>query len=694
MLLLNFTIDNFGVFRTEHSFELAPQFTPDSVNARHLTIFSGHNGAGKTTIFQALMIALYGQLALGDRVSSQVYNDFILRHVQHRSHERSSASTDQNSKVTLEFQYFRSGLPLKIRVERHWQRHGRTVKEQLQVFQNDRPPEIDPEDYQFWLNDLAPPGLRQLNFFDAEQLDTWASPDQQSVILNETLERLLGLDFVQRLQTDIEHYISRQGGSVKIEHLYEKVLETRAVVDEVDYQLAQLRKELNEVESDIQNCEVALAQQERLLASEGGAYAARRPLMQNRLQVVRKEIEIISGQLRDLSADLLPFALVPELCQRLSQALKNETMLRHQHLSQMLWKESLPDVEKAIFGDSIWEDLEVPLDTKQRLTKRILEKLLAVQVANNKNDGQIIHHLAEPEQERLQQWIAQALQSIPQQVIALGKELRGLREEQRRIESDLQKAPDDQALIPIHTEISRLRETLIQRQRRRTALTEQIGSLQFQRSEKFRLVGRATEQYEKAQQIEKQMVLADRSKLVLRTYKDALTLRKLNVLETALVDCFNVVCRKDHLISSASIDPNNFTVHLKSVDGRILDLGSFSAGERQIYALALLWALRQVAARQLPLVVDTPLARLDEMHRSRFIHDYVPKVSDQVLLFVTDTEVDPDLLAELKPYLAHIYRLHYDSQHGETEVTRELLPHLGDIAHNGATNGRAKTYGL
>ena len=65
---------------------------------------------------------------------------------------------------------------------------------------------MDPDDYQVWLNDLVPPGLRRLSFFDAEQLDSWASVDQQNEILNETLERLLGLDLVQRLQTDIEQY--------------------------------------------------------------------------------------------------------------------------------------------------------------------------------------------------------------------------------------------------------------------------------------------------------------------------------------------------------------------------------------------------------------------------------------------------------------------------------------------------------
>ena len=84
--------------------------------------------------------------------------------------------------------------------------------------------------------------------------------------------------------------------------------------------------------------------------------------------------------------------------------------------------------------------------------------------------------------------------------------------------------------------------------------------------------------------------------------------------------------------------------------------------------MALLWALRRVSGRQLPLAVDTPLARLDQIHRSRLLHDYVPAVSDQVLLFATDAELDAGLLAEAEPYLARVYRLEYDSKQEATFV--------------------------
>ena len=229
-------------------------------------------------------------------------------------------------------------------------------------------------------------------------------------------------------------------------------------MDEVDYLLTQLRKELEEIESDIFNCEAALAQQEQLLAAEGGAYAARCPILQNRLQIVRKEIESIGGQLRDISADLLPFAVAPELCLQLSKKLKQEIAIRQQQLTSELWNAKLPHIKNAFLSDSIWEDLGIPPDNRSKLTERLIEKLQITQQIGTINNEQIIHHLAEPEQERLQQWIAQVLQSIPQQTITLGNQLRELRGEQRRIEADLQRAPDDQVLAPIHDEISRLRE--------------------------------------------------------------------------------------------------------------------------------------------------------------------------------------------------------------------------------------------
>ena len=173
-----------------------------------------------------------------------------------------------------------------------------------------------------------------------------------------------------------------------------------------------------------------------------------------------------------------------------------------------------------------------------------------------------------------------------------------------------------------------------------------------------------------AQSGETELVLAERSRTVLRAYEIELTRQRLFALEQSLVACFNKLCQKDHLLTAVTIQPDDFTVELKSMDGRSLSLSSFSAGERQLYALALLQAMRQVSDRQLPMLVDTPLARLDAEHRHRLLHDYLPVVSDQILLFATDAEADAPFLSAAQPYLAYAYRLKFDPELGATLVNR------------------------
>ena len=257
-------------------------------------------------------------------------------------------------------------------------------------------------------------------------------------------------------------------------------------------------------------------------------------------------------------------------------------------------------------------------------------------------------------------WITQTLEVVPGQVQQLGDRLRGLQEEQRTLELDLQRAPDDAALAPLHAAVLHSQTALADVQRRRAQLQEEIGGLQYQRTDKDRQMQRAIADLTDAQAGETELVLAERSRSVLRAYEDALTRQRLSALEKDLVRCFNTLCQKEHLLAVVTIQPDDFAVQLESRDGRILQLSSFSAGERQLYALALLQAMRQVSDQQLPLLVDTPLARLDAEHRHRLLHGYLPGVSDQILLFATDAEADAPFLADAQPYLAHAYRLRFD----------------------------------
>ena len=105
------------------------------------------------------------------------------------------------------------------------------------------------------------------------------------------------------------------------------------------------------------------------------------------------------------------------------------------------------------------------------------------------------------------------------------------------------------------------------------------------------------------------------------------------------------------------IDPVTFEVTLYGKGGVPVPKDSLSAGEKQIYAISLLWALSKISGRPLPLIIDTPLGRLDRTHRQFLIERYFPVAAHQVIILSTDTEIDQNYFELLKPFVSHSVHL-------------------------------------
>jgi DNA sulfur modification protein DndD len=80
---------------------------------------------------------------------------------------------------------------------------------------------------------------------------------------------------------------------------------------------------------------------------------------------------------------------------------------------------------------------------------------------------------------------------------------------------------------------------------------------------------------------------------------------------------------------------------LSIVDGAGRVLKERSAGAEQVVALSLIDGLNRTARKAGPIVMDTPLGRLDPKHRSNVLK-YLPKMADQVVLLVHEGEIDPN----------------------------------------------------
>ena len=100
-------------------------------------------------------------------------------------------------------------------------------------------------------------------------------------------------------------------------------------------------------------------------------------------------------------------------------------------------------------------------------------------------------------------------------------------------------------------------------------------------------------------------------------------------------------------------------VKLLNADGVDLREYDLSAGEKQIFTQALIFAVSSVSGSGFPMVVDTPLGRLDIEHRKSVLSHLVQR-NHQVILLSTDTEVVGEYLREIAPHVQKTYLIHFE----------------------------------
>lgn len=88
----------------------------------------------------------------------------------------------------------------------------------------------------------------------------------------------------------------------------------------------------------------------------------------------------------------------------------------------------------------------------------------------------------------------------------------------------------------------------------------------------------------------------------------------------------------------------DYSVELLSRRGERINT---SEGGKQLVALSLIGALKDAAVRGGPVVLDSPLARLDQEHRANVLRRWIPELGDQAILLLQSGELTPEQGREL-----------------------------------------------
>jgi DNA sulfur modification protein DndD len=110
---------------------------------------------------------------------------------------------------------------------------------------------------------------------------------------------------------------------------------------------------------------------------------------------------------------------------------------------------------------------------------------------------------------------------------------------------------------------------------------------------------------------------------------------------------------------------------LTIVDSSGRDVEQRSAGAEQIVALSLIDGLNKVAEKDAPIVMDTPMGRLDLDHRTNVLK-HLTTMSNQVILLVHDGELDPESGSEpINEKIDSVYEIKRISD-SESTIERKL----------------------
>ncbi|MPY33411.1 DNA sulfur modification protein DndD [Streptomyces adustus] len=662
MLLRKITLEEFGAYSGKQSLDLTPK------KNKPIILIGGLNGCGKTTLLDAIQLALYGNRARCSGRGTKAYETYLRESINRK------ADPSRGSAITLEFTVMSGGSEHYYRIVRSWHLGGKTLKEFLNVYvdenygervaaQREAEPEskynrLLSEGWADHVESLLPLEIASLAFFDGEKIESLANPERAASVIESAVHSLLGVSTVQQLRNDLLALQRRQKLSDEEQHLLDNIRAQEGERDAVAAQFDVAYQELAQSQSEVDKAKRKLDSLEKAFADEGGELFNRRVELENDKKQTALHLAQVRTELTHLAAGSLPLLMVKPLLDDVRRQAESEKEARQSaqvlevlHERDRWLLDLLPDAVRAeiltrLDGDraeraartQLPVDLSLPHDTLAQLT--VLDELLK---RDTERSAQLLERVAE---------LAEQLDQVDRQLAGVPA--------QDKVQA-LQVARGEQIVEVAHREAARERAEA------------KLEELKRRRVHVITLLERAHKEFVrtkvKAEEVERIIKYSEKARTTLERFGSALLQRHISRLEVAVLKSFKVLLRKQALVHDLRIDTEKFTLTLADADGEPIDPSRLSAGERQLLAVSLLWGLMKVAGNRLPSVIDTPLGRLDSRHREHLVDRYFPHASNQVLLLSTDEEIDENLMGRLEDSIAHTYTLVHD----DTEFTTSVV---------------------
>lgn len=676
---------------------------------KNIVLIGGKNGAGKTSLFTAIKVALYGPLAYGyvgvnshyiskikDLINSKAFQQKVVESGVQITLQLKIEREIRTYVITRKWKYVNQKLTEKYSVEKD----GKKLEEkELSYFEN-------------YLQSIIPPDLFEFFLFDGEEVGNIFSTSAYNTYVRNAVFTLCGMDVFEIIRKYTRNYVTK-ANSEEDDNTYEIYENIKNEIELVETEKTQLEQAVHEIEKKIENVGVQLEDLFTAFKNAGGISRKEKKKLEDEFNQSEKVKTETLANIKMFVEGLMPFYILKDFTEPISKQLDFEekgeifyyvqNKLKRKDIENLLKEDITQDKLDKLMEHLLdtfrpkgfHDDMEMMFDLSKEGIGRVNGVISSVddfdavtmietvkrrkkasdrtaeinRILKNSMSEEDANIFAQKENELLKskEDLTRQLYEVKHTLEDIDRDLQAKEQIRDKAFQKLKENAQNKHVYELSSGISSMMEQFLEN--KTVKIRKQLEKVVVQKLKTIYRKNNLITHIEVGKNFEFNLYQDE-----LYTSKDLLTLYK-NLGDSEFRKLIGVKGEKELLtktnVSSLDIlkdisesELGKEPIHLY----KKIELSRLSKGERQIFILALYWAIIEISGQNIPFIIDTPYARIDANHRREISEKFFPNISDQVIILSTDEEINEEYYKIVKPYVSKEYLLINDENENRTTI--------------------------
>jgi DNA sulfur modification protein DndD len=660
MLLKKLEFVNYKTYYGHQEVDLYIPEEERKENGKNIILLGGLNGAGKTTILKAILYILFGKRGMSEteykRLFSNVINNTYFDEGGRDCQVSLVLKTDKGEEWTLKIKWYFNRDKTLSHEERSIDVRGKSkFKKSAQI--------DNVEAYNKFIDRIIPYHAAPFFIFDGEEIKDIILR-QNSQEMKEAIHKITGMNSHKQLLEDlavlkqtIERQLARsvshsamKGAEKELKELDEDVAKYQNHYEKIQARRKEYQTFINEAKTE---------RNEKMLNNS----KSRESIVKKQTRV-GTELDIAKQELKDFYKESVVNIILSNKISKLKSTLKKENEISHRKILQ---NASL-NPYRNFMDQLLSKPIDPPLSPEQ--LEQIKEMGKNIWMKENDiryvipDDFEEIHDISNKDYSYLTSLKVKDKSLVTNYINKIEK----LTAEYNSLESEIRNAPEAVDLDDENKKIDLLTKKLGEMDSKLRKVISKLNTLKDQRTNLKNKFTRLSGQDSNTEELQVRLKNVEQTITAMKEYVEEVTNLKAEHIKEEFSKMLKVLFRKQDEFGKIEFDINTYSVRLYSDRMQEISIQERSAGEMQMISSALIWALTKVSDLSLPMVIDTPLGRLDSYHRNHLINHYYKELSEQVIILSTDTEITSEYVDLMEKSSYKQYMLDYNEKKKYTVI--------------------------